>query len=44
MNAAVRLSTVCTNTKEFSPFRPDKVNECLWQHRDTERREDIKDA
>jgi predicted ATPase len=35
MNAAVRLSTVCTNTKEFSPFRLDTVNECLWRHRDT---------
>ena len=35
MNAAVRLSTVCTNTKEFSPFRLDTANECLWRHRDT---------
>jgi hypothetical protein len=35
MNAAVRLSTICTNSKEFSPFRLDTVNECLWRHRDT---------
>ena len=35
MNPAIRLSTVCTNTKDFSPFRLDTVNECLWRHRDT---------
>ena len=35
MSAAVRLSTVCTSAKEFSPFRLDTVNECLWRHRDT---------
>src|SRR5271157_5722900 len=35
MNAAVRVSTVSTSTMEFSPFRLDTVNECLWRHRET---------
>jgi predicted ATPase/DNA-binding winged helix-turn-helix (wHTH) protein len=35
MNATVRLGTACTNAKEFSPFRLDTLNQCLWRHRDT---------
>jgi predicted ATPase/DNA-binding winged helix-turn-helix (wHTH) protein len=33
--SAARPNMVSPSEKEFSPFRLDTVNECLWRHRDT---------
>jgi hypothetical protein len=32
--SADRPNSISVSTKEFPPFRLDRVNECLWRHHD----------